>query len=119
MATAVGNLSFDTTEGELETLLSHAGQVAEVVFPVNRQTGRPRGFAFVEFTEESAALEAIEKFNEFEFNGRNLRVTQAEDRPPRRSRGFSGEGSGSEHRDYKKAKPKGSRRNIRARKRSL
>ena len=83
--------------------------------PADRITGRPRGFAFVAFTEESAAVDAIEKFNDYEFNGRKLRITEAEDRP----RPAMGGQSPSRHGGYKKSKPKGSRRNIRGKKRSL
>lgn len=112
----VGNLSYDTNQGELETLFSEVGHVTEVFLPADRITGRPRGFAFVAFTEESAAVDAIEKFNDYEFNGRKLRITEAEDR--KRS-AMGGGQSPSRHGGHKRAKPKGSRRNIRGKKRSL
>ena len=115
-------MSYDTTRGELETLFSEIGEIAEIFVPTDRATGRPRGFAFVEFTESSAAAEAIEKFDGHELQGRNLRVSEAEERqrrapsysdgggggygPPRGPRGGGG-------------KPKGSRRNIRSRKRGF
>ncbi|OGP86129.1 MAG: hypothetical protein A2Z08_12290 [Deltaproteobacteria bacterium RBG_16_54_11] len=83
--------------------------------PVDRITGRPRGFAFVAFADETAVVDAIEKFNGREFNGRNLRVTEAEDR----ARPAMGGQSPSRYGGYKKSKPKGSRRNIRGKKRSL
>jgi cold-inducible RNA-binding protein len=91
------------------------GHVTEVFLPVDRITGRPRGFAFVGFADETAVVDAIEKFNGQEFNGRNLRVTEAEDR----ARPAMGGQSPSRHGGYKKSKPKGSRRNIRGKKRSL
>jgi cold-inducible RNA-binding protein len=91
------------------------GHVTEVFLPADRITGRPRGFAFVAFAEESAAVDAVEKFNDYEFNGRKLRITEAEDRP----RPAMGGQSPSRHGGYKKSKPKGSRRNIRGKKRSL
>lgn len=113
----VGNLSFDTTQSELETLFSEVGEVAGVFLPADRNTGRPRGFAFVEFTKEAAAAQAIEKFDGYEFKGRNIRVNAAEER--RRSPVFTDTGSFGMPRGPGGYKPKGSRRNIRARKRSL
>ena len=89
--------------------------MTEVYLPADRITGRLRGFAFVAFTEEQAVADAIEKFNDYEFNGRKLRVTEAEDRP----RPAMGGPPPSRHGGYKKSKPKGSRRNIRGKKRSL
>jgi cold-inducible RNA-binding protein len=117
----VGNLSYDTSQRDLEALFSEVGEVVEVFLPADRATGRPRGFAFVELADESAAAEAIEKFDGHDLGGRALRVTEAEDRP-RRS-GFSDPGGGDSPsgppRGAKKSRPKGSRRNIRGRKRSL
>jgi cold-inducible RNA-binding protein len=89
--------------------------VTEVFVPVDRITGRPRGFAFVAFADEASVGEAIERFNGQEFNGRNIRVTEAEDR----QRPAMGGQPPSRHGGYKKSKPKGSRRNIRGKKRSL
>lgn len=111
----VGNLSFDTTQNELASLFSEVGHVTEVFLPADRITGRLRGFAFVTFTEEAAVADAVEKFNDYEFNGRKLRVTEAEDR----LRSTPGGPPPSRHGGYKKSKPKGSRRNIRGKKRSL
>ena len=117
----VGNLSYDTSRSDLEDLFGEVGQVVEVFLPADRATGRPRGFAFVELADESAAAEAIEKFDGHEVGGRALRVTEAEDRP-RRAGMFSDPGGGGPPagpRGGKKSRPKGSRRNIRGRKRSL
>ena len=111
----VGNLSYDTTQNELASLFSEVGHVTEVFLPADRITGRPRGFAFVAFTDEAAVADAIERFNDYEFNGRKLRVTEAEER----TRPAMGGPPPSRHGGYKKSKPKGSRRNIRAKKRSL
>jgi cold-inducible RNA-binding protein len=113
----VGNLSFDTTQSELEALFSEVGEVASVFLPADRNTGRPRGFAFVEFTKEAAAAQAIQKFDGYEFKGRNMRVNEAEAR--RRSPAFADTGSFGMPRGPGGYKPKGSRRNIRAKKRSL
>jgi len=106
------------TQNELENLFSEVGEVVEVFLPADRNTGRPRGFAFVEFTEESAAAEAIERFDGHEVKGRSLRVSEAEE-PRRRSPSFSDAGPFSMPRGPKGAKPKGSRRNIRSRKRGF
>jgi len=128
----VGNLAFQTRQDEVETLFSEAGKVEEVFLPVDRDTGRPRGFAFVTFETDAEAAAAIEKFNGHELAGRALRVNAAEDRPPRSGGfnrgsfggdgGFGGDyGGGSGHGGGKfgGGKPKGSRRNIRGKKRSL
>ena len=93
------------------------GQVVEVFLPADRNTGRPRGFAFVELAEEAAAAAAIEKFDGYQLKGRNLRVSQAEER--RRPSTFPGTGLPAMDRGRRGSRPKGSRRNIRARKRSL
>jgi len=109
-------LSYDTTQSELESLFSEVGQVVQVFLPDDRNTGRPRGFAFIEFTEKAAAAEAIQRLDGHELNGRSLRVSEAEERQPRSS-GFSDAGPSTMHRGSRGSKPKGSRRNIRARKR--
>jgi RNA recognition motif-containing protein len=114
----VGNLEFKTTQSEVEELFSQAGSVREVFLPADRATGRPRGFAFVEFDTDEEAGRAIEMFDGYELGGRALRVNPAQDRPPRAMGGppFGGHGGGP---DRFGGKPKGSRRNVRARKRSL
>jgi RNA recognition motif-containing protein len=136
----VGNLNFNTTREELETLFGQAGAITDVYLPTDRDTGRPRGFAFVTFGDEAAAKDAITRFNGHELGGRQLRVNEAEDRRrpsagggPRFSGGPGGGGYGGGYegggdRDggyggdrggFGGGKPKGSRRNIRAKKRAL
>lgn len=84
----VGNLPYGTTEAELR---SHFGVIAppsQIVLPVDRETGRPRGFAFVEFLDRAHAEQAIQQFNGQVFNGRPMAVSEArarEDRGPRPS----------------------------------
>ena len=114
----VGNLSYDTTQRELEEMFAEVGQVVEVFLPSDRISGRPRGFAFVEFADGRAAAQAIARFNEQELKGRNLRVTEAEERqrPPRFAPDDSPPFGG---RRGDRPKPKGSRRGLRAKKRSL
>jgi len=124
----VGNLDYATTEGELTDLLSAAGQIVDVYLPSDRATGRPRGFAFVEFSKEEESAEAIRMFNGYELNGRQLNINPAEDRPARAGgggpRGFRPPdgppgGGGFGHGGGRPFKSKGSRRGLRGRKRSL
>ncbi len=91
----VGNLSYSTTEADLRTYFGTVAPPSQVVLPVDRETGRPRGFAFVEFLDRGQAEQAIQKFNGQVFNGRPLAVSEArarEDRGPGGPRpgGFSG-----------------------------
>ncbi len=73
----VGNLSFDVTEDELRAHFSAAGPPTFVRIPTDRETGKPRGFAFVEFGERAQAEEAIRRFNQQLFKGRPLAVNEA------------------------------------------
>ncbi len=74
----VGNLPFSASEDEIQDLFSEYGAVDEVHLVTDRDSGRPRGFAFVEMS--SGADEAIEKLNNTDFNGRNLDVNEARPR---------------------------------------
>lgn len=124
------------TRQELTDLLAEAGRVVDVRLPTDRETGKPRGFAFVEFAGDSEAADAIQRFNNREVGGRRLKVNAAEDRPMRPA-GFRpnggiassappdfgmafddpfDSGSGRPKRPFKN---KGSRRGMRGRKRSL
>jgi RNA recognition motif-containing protein len=81
----VGNLSYATTESDLRTYFATVAPPSQVVLPVDRETGRPRGFAFVEFLDRAQAEQAIQRFNGQVFNGRPLAVSEArarEDRGP-------------------------------------
>ncbi len=79
----MGNLSFDVTREELIEAFSAAGRVVDAKVPTDRETGRPRGFAFVEFESDDAARRCIEEMNGRDLKGRPLRVNEAENRPPR------------------------------------
>lgn len=81
----VGNLSYQTTESELQELFAEAGEIVSVTLITDRDTGRSRGFGFVEFATEAEAQEAKQRFNGHEFGGRNLKVDEARERAPRRS----------------------------------
>lgn len=104
---------------ELESLFSEVGTIVEVFLPTDRNTGRPRGFAFVEFEDESVISTAIERFDGHDLGGRSLRVTAAEERPSRAPRVFGEDSSGGHFGPKRPSKPKGSRRNARRKKRSL
>jgi RNA recognition motif-containing protein len=79
----VGNLSFDVSREELIQAFSAAGKVVDAKVPTDRETGRPRGFAFVEFENDEAAQKSIAMMNGRDLKGRPLRVNEAENRPPR------------------------------------
>jgi len=83
-------LSFDTTQEELSALLSQAGKVSRVHIGTDRETGRSRGFAFAEFGSDTEAADAIRKFDGYDLGGRRLRVNSAEDRPQRPAGGSPG-----------------------------
>jgi len=90
----VGNLSYQTTEGELTNLFEQVGQVNSVNVVTDRDTGRSKGFAFVEMGTEDAD-KAITQFNGTEVNGRTLTVNEARPRQERpASRGGYGGGRG-------------------------
>jgi len=81
----VGNLSYATTEADLRNYFGTIAPPSQVVVPVDRETGRPRGFAFVEFQDRAHAEQAIQQFHGQVFNGRPLAVSEArarEDRGP-------------------------------------
>ena len=81
----VGNLAYSTTEADLRTYFGAVAPPSQVVLPVDRETGRPRGFAFVEFLDRAHAEQAIQRFNGQPYNGRPLAVSEArarEDRGP-------------------------------------
>jgi len=76
----IGNLPFDVTEGDLRTLLSEHGQVNEITVVMDKQTGRPRGFAFATMNTPEAATAAIQALNGKDWKGRALTVNEARPR---------------------------------------
>lgn len=76
----IGNLSFSTTDAELRRLFEQHGAVESVNVIMDRETGRPRGFAFVEMSDASSAAAAIQVLNGRELDGRSLRVNEAQER---------------------------------------
>ena len=93
----VGNLSFQTTDADLKDMFSEIGQVESVQIITDRETGRSKGFGFVEMSDDAAAAKAIERFNGKEVNGRALTVNEA--RPmERKDSGSRGSGGGGRDR---------------------
>lgn len=97
----VGNLDYSVTEAELREHFAPVGQPSQVALPVDRETGRPRGFAFVEFTDRAVAEEVVRRLHGQMLKGRALAISEArarEDRPfsprPPGAGGFSGGGGG-------------------------
>jgi RNA recognition motif-containing protein len=85
----VGGIPYRATDEELRQLFSQAGEVLSVFIPMDRATQRPRGFAFVEMTDDATAEKAISMFNDSDMGGRRIAVSIArpmEERPPRPSR---------------------------------
>jgi len=80
----IGNLPYSATDADLRALFGEVAEPLQVVLPVDRETGRPRGFAFVDFAEREAAEKVIEKYNGTPLQGRPIAVSEArarEDRP--------------------------------------
>jgi RNA recognition motif-containing protein len=98
----VGNLSYRTTQDELHSVFGQYGNVERVSIVTDRDSGQPRGFAFVEMTEARDAETAISQLNGAELNGRTMNVNEARPKPaggggfgaPRGGRGRSGGGRG-------------------------
>ncbi len=90
----VGNLSFKTTEDGVRELFAAFGQVDRVSLISDRQTGRPRGFGFVEMADNSAGQAAIEALNDKEVDGRKLKVNEAQPKAERAGRGGGDYGRG-------------------------
>ena len=88
----VGNLSFRVTSDDLQEHFATAGEVSSANVVMDRETGRSRGFGFVEMASEDAANNAIAQFNGQEYDGRNMVVNEA--RPREDSRGGGGGGGG-------------------------
>jgi len=98
----VGNLPFSTTEDSLRELFAQFGEVQRVKVMTDRDTGKPRGFAFVEMTQDDDAAKAITALNGKDLNGRALTVNEARPKPDRggyRPGGGRGKGNQGDYRD--------------------
>jgi RNA recognition motif-containing protein len=96
----VGNLSFDTTENDLQDAFAAHGTVVEANLMMDRATGRPRGFGFVTMGSPEEAQKAIDALNGASLGGRNLTVNEA--RPKTEGSGRGGGGGGGGRRDFKR-----------------
>lgn len=89
MATAtklyVGNLSYDVTQEQMRELFAQAGEITEVTIITDRETGRSKGFCFVEMTTADGATEAIKRFDGYNMDNRSLKVSEARPREERTS----------------------------------
>ena len=92
MSIYVGNLSYDVTEADLTSVFTEYGTVKRVQLPTDRETGRMRGFGFVEMSEEAEETAAIEALDGAEWMGRDMRVNKAKPRENRRGGGSFGGG---------------------------
>jgi RNA recognition motif-containing protein len=92
MSIYVGNLSYDVTQDALSTVFAEYGSVKRVQLPTDRETGRLRGFAFVEMSSEDEETKAIEALDGAEWLGRDLKVNKAK---PREDRGGGGSFGGN------------------------
>jgi RNA recognition motif-containing protein len=92
MSLYVGNLSYDVTQEDLNAVFAEYGSVKRIQLPTDRETGRLRGFGFVEMGSEAEEAAAIEALDGAEWMGRDLKVNKAK---PREDRGSSGGGRGN------------------------
>ena len=86
----VGNLPYQTTEGDLQALFETTGQVSTITIVRDRATGQARGFAFVEMSDSEGAQRAINELDKHEYGGRNLTVNEAKPMAPRGNGGGGG-----------------------------
>ena len=90
----VGNLPYTVRDEDLQSKFSEVGAVSSAKVITDRETGRSKGFGFVEMDSDDEANQAVEKLNGFEFNGRAINVSEARPQAPRDDRGGGGRGGG-------------------------
>lgn len=95
----VGNLPYETTESDLQTLFEASGQVSTINIVRDRATGQARGFAFVEMADAESARKAIAELDRYQYGGRNLTVNEAKPMAPRSNGGGGGFGGGRQRRE--------------------
>jgi cold-inducible RNA-binding protein len=95
----VGNLPYETTETDLQTLFAATGEVSTISIVRDRATGQARGFAFVEMSDVEGAQRAIAELDKFQYGGRNLTVNEAKPMAARSNGGGGGYGGGRQSRE--------------------
>ncbi|MEO0948189.1 MAG: RNA-binding protein [Cyanobacteria bacterium J06641_5] len=99
MSIYVGNLSYDATQDDVRQVFAEYGTVKRVTLPMDRETGRPRGFAFVDMSSETEEETAIGDLDGAEWMGRTLKVNKAKPREDRGGGGFGGGGGRARRND--------------------
>ena len=90
----LGNLPFSASDEDIREAFAAYGTIEDLFIPLDRETNRPRGFAFITLADDDLARKAIEEMDGFDLQGRNLRVNEAEERRPQQNRGGGGGGGG-------------------------
>ncbi len=90
----LGNLPFAASDEDIREAFAPYGNITDLFIPLDRETNRPRGFAFITLEDDELARKAIEEMDGAELLGRNLRVNEAEERRPQQNRGGGGGGGG-------------------------
>ena len=90
----MGNIPFSATEADLREMFEAHGTIESINVITDRETGRPRGFAFVEMEDSESATKAMQALDGRDMGGRNLKVNEANERPPRSGGGGGGGGGG-------------------------
>ncbi|MBI2605348.1 MAG: RNA-binding protein [Deltaproteobacteria bacterium] len=90
----VGNLPFSANDASLESIFAQTGTVESAKVITDRESGRSKGFGFVEMSSEQEAADAIAKFNGADYEGRAITVSEAKPQAPRENRGFGGQNRG-------------------------
>ncbi len=96
----VGNLPFSATDEDVRSLFGKAGEVQEVRLISDRETGRSKGYAFITFVDKTGATAALEQFNDYEYEGRKLKVDRARENAGGGGGGRGGRRSGGRERQY-------------------
>ena len=86
----LGNLPFDAQDEDIREAFAAYGTIEDLFIPLDRETNRPRGFAFITLSDDDLARKAIEEMDGQDLMGRNLRVNEAEERRPQQNRGGGG-----------------------------
>lgn len=102
----VGNLPYETNENDLQTLFAEAGPVESVNVVRDRETGRARGFAFVEMSTDQGAQAAVSQLHDRSFGGRRLTVNEARPQTPRSGGGGGGYGRGGNSGGGRRSEPR-------------